>query len=386
MTHPASSDTRLASFIRGNMKPIIDDWSSFARNAIPATARMSREDVEDHVRQLLTCVADDLETPQTEHERQAKSKGDGPKSNGETSGETPAELHGFLRLRDGFDINEMVSEYRALRASVIRLWQKANPDAVTSVDLEDLVRFNEAIDQACNESVQRFSDAVTNSRSLFLGVVGHDLRNPLCAVEMGLRMVLRDGGNLDEGQTMILTQVLAATKRAGAIVSDLFDLTREAVGSELPVHRVPTNLSVVARQIVEEMRLFHPEQDIELIVDGDLTGDFDAARVGQVLSNLTGNAIMHGASDEAVRVSLTGENRHCVLRVRNGGKVLSDECLQSISEDHVGGREASSSAAHMGLGLYITRKLVAAHNGSMTITSSSEDGTVFSVRLPRKVA
>ena len=131
---------------------------------------------------LVRRVSDDLESAQTPRERFDKSRGYGPKDG--AFSESAAEIHAALRLADGFDIDQMVSEYRALRASVVKLWV-ANHPTLARTDIEDLTRLNESIDQAVTESVAHYTKTINNSRNVFLGVLGHDLRNPLGAVSMG---------------------------------------------------------------------------------------------------------------------------------------------------------------------------------------------------------
>ena len=128
----------------------------------------------------------------------------------------------------------MVSEYRALRASVVKQWTASN-QVLPATDLEDLTRFNEAIDQAMTESVAEYTKMVNQSRDLFLGVLGHDLRNPIGAVLMTARSMAKRGA-ADSKQTMLAGQIAVTMERATSILDDLLELTRSAFGSDIP-HR-----------------------------------------------------------------------------------------------------------------------------------------------------
>jgi hypothetical protein len=134
---------RLADFILSSMEPILAEWVEFAETSAPAALTMDRAALRDHAREMLVAIVADLRSPQTEREREAKSKGDAPLVQGAV--DTPAEVHGSGRAVSGFTVGEMVSEYRALRASVIRLWTSAS-GTLTGEALDDLMRFNEAID------------------------------------------------------------------------------------------------------------------------------------------------------------------------------------------------------------------------------------------------
>ncbi|HWK90313.1 MAG TPA: RsbRD N-terminal domain-containing protein, partial [Longimicrobium sp.] len=147
---PARRGMPLARFITQNREPILAEWDAFARTCTPASGGMDIVALRDHANEMLTVIAADLETPQGKREQSEKSKGKAPSGGGDES--TAAEEHGAGRAESGFTIEQMVSEYRALRASVIRLWAKAQGQ-LTAVHLEDLTRFNEAIDQSLAESV-----------------------------------------------------------------------------------------------------------------------------------------------------------------------------------------------------------------------------------------
>ena len=133
---------RLAHFIRENSSPIIGEWEKFAQSMTPASDDMSPRALRNHIKQILAFIADDLETSQSKSEQIKKSHGKKSKAPEHSAAET----HAALRLAGGFDMDQMVSEYRALRASVIKLWETQLTEP-THADLDDLTRFNEALDQ-----------------------------------------------------------------------------------------------------------------------------------------------------------------------------------------------------------------------------------------------
>jgi hypothetical protein len=221
----------LADFIRRNHVGIVKEWIDFARTRTPASDKMTKLALEDHIVEILEFIADDLESAQTPRERFDKSRGDGPQD-GPLS-QSAAELHAALRLADGFDIDQMVSEYRALRASVVKQWL-SHHKAIASIDIEGLTRFNEAIDQAVTESVAHYTKTINNSRNLFLGVLGHDLRNPIGAVTMAAQWMERSGTTSPK-QAQVVSDIIRTAGRATQILDDLLDLTRSSFGTEIPV-------------------------------------------------------------------------------------------------------------------------------------------------------
>ncbi len=147
---------RLADFILRDMEAIVQQWEVFAATLLPAAASMESLALRDHAQQILEAVAKDLQTPQTAQAQREKSLGRGPNLIDAT--ETAAQTHAVLRARGGFNIKQLAAEYRALRASVLRLWiDDCQPDAP---HMDDIIRFNEAIDQALAESVGFFSEQV----------------------------------------------------------------------------------------------------------------------------------------------------------------------------------------------------------------------------------
>ncbi len=373
---------QLGHFIRENVAQIVVEWTGFAGTRIPAAESMTVLALQDHVEEILSFIADDLESPQTSSEQLEKSQGDGPKEVGVRR--SAAEVHAELRLNDGFDIDQMVAEYRALRACVVRLWS-ARTQGLTKNDFDDLIRFNEAIDQAVAESLHHYTQTIEHSRHMFLGILGHDLRNPIGAVSMSADLVATLG-TLNEQQATLVTRMKDAAVRAIRTLDDLLDLTRVQFGSDMPLFRDEMDMSLLSRQLVDEMRALHPKRTITLETTGDTKGKWDVLRMGQVLSNLIGNAIEHGFEDTPVEVAVEGKLDAAVLSVRNQGVPIPQEMMRAVFDSLVRGdqnRQEAAGSTHLGLGLYITKKVVDAHGGTIGITSSERDGTKFTVSIPR---
>ena len=169
---------KLSKFIIENMEAILTEWESFAETILPAAETMDSLALRDHAKQILEAVAKDIETTQTAQEQSDKSKDLCARPGGK---ETAATTHGALRHLAGFDLKQLGSEYRALRASVIRMW-KAQLAELGDSEFNDMMRFNEAIDEALAASIVRYSDEVDRSRQTFLAILGHDLRSPLNSI------------------------------------------------------------------------------------------------------------------------------------------------------------------------------------------------------------
>ena len=379
---PATEHLRLADFIRVNLEPIVKEWVNFARTRTPASDSMTKLALRDHIEEILDFVADDLESLQTKQEQIQKSHGLGPVDSPLV--QSAAQVHATLRLNDGFDIDQMVSEYRALRASVVKQWIAHN-QILAATDLEDLTRFNEAIDQAMTESVAHYTKSINNSRNLFLGVLGHDLRNPIGAATMAARAMVKRAEN-DPKQVLLASQIVTRTERATQILNDLLDVTLTQFGTEIPMARVPMDMGQLGFQLVDEMRAVSVGQPIEISVVGKTEGDWDKGRIGQVLSNLIGNALQYSPRNSVVRVTVAGQQDDVLISVHNDGDPIPSGKIKGIFESFTRGQygeAAPGRAANLGLGLYITRKIVLAHQGEINVMSTAEARTTFIVRLPR---
>jgi signal transduction histidine kinase len=238
---------RLADFILANREPILVEWESFARTCLPAGATMDVAAPRDHASELLATIAADLATPQDVHAQAAKSKGLAPVEDGD--GATAAEEHGAARAGSGFTIAQMVAEYRALRASVIHRWTQAAGE-LADADVQDLTRFNEAIDQSLAESVTRFDEGVEQAKETFLAILAHDLRTPLGAIYSSATFML-ETGELEEPHRTLTARIAGSAKRTLAMVGDLLDFARSRLGGGIPVARAEMSLGLyIAERIV----------------------------------------------------------------------------------------------------------------------------------------
>jgi signal transduction histidine kinase len=378
----ASPHLRLADFIRANVERIVVEWIAFARTRTPASDSMTKLALRDHIEEMLAFIADDLESAQSKQEQIEKSHGLGPDDS--KLAQSAAEIHAALRLSDGFNIDQMVSEYRALRASVVKQWIAHNR-VLAETDLEDLTRFNESIDQAVAESVAHYTESVNRSRNLFLGILSHDLRNPIGAATMAARHMIKRGA-ADSNQTRLASQIVSTTERATLILNDLLEITRSAFGTDIPAVKAPMDMGQLGLQLVEEMRTISNGRTIDIDIAGDTLGEWDKTRMGQVLSNLIGNALQYSPEKSPVLVTIAGQENELVISVHNDGdpipagkmKVVFD----SFTRAHHGPVEREG-AMNLGLGLYIAKRIVLAHEGDIGVVSTAEGGTTFTVRLPK---
>ncbi|XXF77691.1 ATP-binding protein [Myxococcaceae bacterium GXIMD 01537] len=220
----------------------------------------------------------------------------------------------------------------------------------------------------------------THFRDQLLGVVGHDLRTPLYAIQLGAAALQRSA--LSETQLRQLGTVVNASRRMERMIRELLDFTRARLAGGLPVQPAPLSLGDVVARAVEEQRLAWPARDIRATSEGDVRGEWDEGRLIQLLDNLLGNALQHSPKDTPVEVRLAGGPDGVTLAVHNEGPPLPSEEHAVLFEPFRRGRRAQGDG--LGLGLYIARQIALAHAGRLSVESSFGRGTRFTVWLPRE--
>lgn len=368
------TSTTLADFIDGNRLPIVAEWEAFALSLTPAATGMTPSALRDHADEILTAIVHDMRSQQTAAEQAEKSKGRGTAQRLGAIGK----IHATLRIENGFKLGQLVAEYRAMRASVLRLWECAGSDG------PGVTRFNEAIDEALTEAVSSFTKTTEGFRDQSLGILSHDLRNPLSAIIMGSTLLV-GSDTLDDKSVRIAARMLNSANRMNRMIGDLLDLTRTRSGDRIPVIRVPMNLEPICRQVVAELEGVARVGKLRFTAQGDLHGEWDHDRLAQVLSNLVRNAIQHGAPNDPILLVARDDGETVSIAVHNGGPPIAERALATIFEPMVRHVADERTNTGLGLGLYIASQIVLAHGGTLEATSSEERGTTFSARLPRRV-
>jgi signal transduction histidine kinase len=370
---------RLSNFILSNLEEILTEWESFAGTILPEK-KLDKLALRDQAEEILKVIALDMETPQTGSEQAEKSRGRGARAEQDSA----AESHSARRLGVGFNQAQVVSEYRALRATVIRLWMASSPEIDDSA-MDQLIRFNEGMDQALSESTARFMQEIEKSRDFAIAVLAHDLRNPLNAILTSAQYLQRQiAEERDRAAISDLgSSIIASGIQMTRMINNLLDFTRTRLGQPLPIKRELTDLARVCWQIVDELVAVYPGRPIHLNCTGVCQGFFDATRIGEMLSNLIANAIQHGAETTPVTVTARVESEEIVIQVHNDGLPIPPSELSTIFDVLANpAKEGMKESGHLGIGLCIAREIAEAHSGKISVTSTAQDGTTFVVRLP----
>jgi signal transduction histidine kinase len=424
---------RLGDYILRDMERILHRWESFATTRLPAAEHMSSLSLRDHGPEILRAIVADLASAQTAAEQTAKSKGLAPVAAGAT--DTAAQTHALLRVASGFSIEQLVSEYRALRASVVSGWAEACPAEAALFD--DLLRFNEAIDQALTESIEKFSATVTQSRNLTLGnlhdanrriedsnaalvrqqtelelqaqdleaalrqaddasraksvflrTVSHELRTPLNAI-IGFSGLLRDGsiGQPLEEQRKPLSIIQRSGQELLTLIREILDMSSIEAG-KLTVALVSLDLRSVLEESRDSMLLLSAERKLELrpvVCGADLTVMADRERLGQVVRNLLSNALNH-TDHGSVEVRASRADGLILVEVEDTGiGIPADQHAFLFQPFHRVTGQAGPRRPGTGLGLTISRRIVEAMGGTIGFESEEGRGSRFWFTVPEAV-
>ncbi|MBA4263693.1 MAG: sensor histidine kinase [Comamonadaceae bacterium] len=355
--------------------------------------------LRDDAGSILRATARDMQNRQSQEQQESKSKGDGGSITVASERlDDASELHGVDRVGAGFHITDVIAEYRALRASVLRLWRDSLPQPSLH-DIDDITRFNESLDQSLARGVGSYSHRIDESRQMFLAILSHDLRNPLSTIRMAAHVV--SVKSEDAATANAMSMIKRNTDAMMQLISDLIDFSSSGLGRAMPLNRGPVDLEELCREVIDSCLTAHPGHTIRFHRDGDVHGVWDAGRIRQVVFNLVGNAIQHGSPAGPINLSVSStpgtgssdigpEGSTVVLSVHNEGPPISPDLLPNLFDPlkryATRESEAQRKPGSIGLGLYIVREIVVAKRGTLTVTSTAEEGTTFTVCIPRFLA
>jgi sigma-B regulation protein RsbU (phosphoserine phosphatase) len=251
-------------------------------------------------------------------------------------------------------------------------------------ELEELNRtLEERIDAGIVERLQLeqgllAEKEVARLREQFVAILGHDLRNPLASIAGGLNILSREPQS--DKARRVLAMMSQSTERMSSLIQDMLDLARCRAGQGIAIDPRPTDLRAVLEQVVQELQTAHPGRDIQSSLDIAEEIRCDGGRVAQLVSNLLGNALAHGAPDRPVKVVAAPGGKEVVITVANEGKPIPDHVKNHLFEPFF---RATSSAEKqgLGLGLFICSEIARSHGGRLEVHSDTKQ-TAFLFRMP----
>lgn len=396
---------RLADFIEANVELILAEWEGFARHIWPGEAIADPAELRDEAGDILRATVEDMRSSQTAEQQTAKSKGLARPDRRDSDLTLASDSHGSDRAASGFELWAVIAEYRALRASVLRLWRESRPDA-TADDIDDLTRFNESIDESLTHAVRTFGARVEEDRAallareqaarqdaeganrakdLFLATLSHEMRTPLNSIVGWVSILRHEGGasaHFEEGLSIIERNTRAQVQ----LIDDLLDVSR-IVSGKLRMTFRPCDLAEVIDAGVGAVRTAAQARGITLHVELDPSASramCDSVRIQQVVWNLVSNAVKFTSKGGRVDITLRREQSSYEIHVSDTGQGIATDLLPHVF-DRFRQADSSSRRRHggLGLGLSIVKYIVEAHGGTVEAASAGVGhGSTFTVRLP----
>lgn len=382
---------RLADFLVGHSDAILREWDDFARTMEPAASSMTTKALRNHAADMLNCIAADMGTVQSRQEGIARSHGQGPR----TAQTNAGEQHGLARLGSNFSIEQLASEYRALRSSVLRLWSEANTSP-SKEDIADIIRFNEAIDQLLASSVFSFArasreamEAEKDRKDQFLAMLAHELRNPLSPISAAatlLKMAKSDEAVVSNASSIIARQVA----HMATLVDDLLDVSRVTRGT-IELKQEPLDLRQVIEDAVEQV-MPQIQARHHVLAVGELGHAIplygDKKRLVQVVTNLLTNAAKYTPEGGRITLRLDLYDEQVAIVVEDNGIGMASNFVPQVFDLFAQAERTSDrTSGGLGLGLALVKSLVELHGGQVSCSSPGlGKGSRFTVCLPKRAA
>jgi signal transduction histidine kinase len=370
---------RLVDFIRTYPDQIETGWEDFAKSLGAFAAGLDTSILRDHVREILVAMVDDMATSQTEEEQQSKGQGRGVRGG---ALDQISAVHARARLNSGFTLEQAISEYRALRSSVLFLWMRSSPSE-KEITLSEVTRFNETLDQAIAELVRRYALTEQRFSDRFVGALGHEVHNRLHTLRLSAELLHRS--QLEENQRERVSRIRNDVEAIDRIVNDLSILVRSRMPAGLPLSIESADLGLICEKVLDELKGSNAAAVFNLERVGDLTGSWDKLWLEQMIFNLVSNAITH-SQDKRAKVVIRDAGSDFMLAISNQGKPIPKSEQEVIFEPFFHKEEEATVHAPstgLGLGLFVVREIVSSHGGSVDLVSEDREGTTFTVKLPR---
>jgi signal transduction histidine kinase len=353
----------VACYIRAEVDTIVHAWEVAVTQRLPQLRRLDRAVVIYHLPEFLIGLAAWLDGDEVEvrHEFDELVQG-----------------HALQRLGYGIDLASVTTEYQVLRNVI--LVQLMILESSRHVR-DSVIRLNEGLDYSVIEAIRRYTAMRDQVRERFIGILAHDLRNPVSAVSVVAALIAsRPCNEPDHGRTATIIQ--RSADRMMRMIADVVDFAHAHLGQGIPVFPRAADMGKICEEAAQELRLGNPTRGIRVNAIGDLRGRWDHDRVIQALSNLIGNAIQHG--EDPIEVTARARDDNAVITsVTNRGRAIPPETLAHLFDPFRRGREdGDRSPSSLGLGLYIVQQIAAAHGGVCTV-SSDDRQTSFEICWPR---
>jgi signal transduction histidine kinase len=374
------ADSALATFLSEHKDLLIQRWSRRVQRdpAIREGDQLAGREIRDHVPRLIERLCASLHRGVTHGELRGRRIGRC----------SYAKDYAHLRIEKRRSLVEVLRELSHFRMLLV---ESCSQEGIP-LQGEEAKLIHAVLDESMSTVAVEMVDAAEGElrravefRDRFMGVLGHDLRTPLSCVAFTAESLLQRP-DTPKSYQKALHRIGSSAERMSRMINDLLDLTRVHGSGGIPITPQPIDLHSICRQMVDELEVSHPDRTILFDAQGDGRGVWDSDRLAQVVSNLVKNALDYSSPDTPIQVTVAEQGSFVVLEVTNLGTPIPREDMAVIFDPF---RRGSRGPEHgrrppgLGLGLFITQQIVKAHGGDITVRSSLDHGTTFTVQLPR---
>ena len=354
----------VSAFLRREVDRVARAWETRVLERLPALGELQRAALLDHMPEFICGLA---------------SWVDGDEPAGRRGFEALAYGHAMSRLGHGIDLESLSIEHQIMRSVILE--QLLELDSSREVRAA-LIRLNEGIDLAINDSIHHYTKTRESVRERFVGILGHDLRNPIHAVSLAAASMVATPCS-ESKHARMAAMIVRSSERMMRMIADVIDFAHAQLGEGIPTVPKLCDMADLCDEAVAELRVVHPHRQLRVTRAGDTSGNWDRDRLLQVASNLVANAIEHGEDPITISVRESEDRMSIHLRVENGGTPIAPERIKTLFDPFAsGGEDTRRVREHLGLGLYIVRQIALAHGATVDITSD-ERSTAFEIHWPR---
>jgi signal transduction histidine kinase len=344
-------------------------WEERARAEVSASIHQNSLVLQNSLPQYLNQLVDELST-QIER-TPARIRTDKAEST------RIGKLHG--QERAGFadySMTQLIFEYHILRQVIFQVLEEEGPLAARERDI-----IIDSIEQAVNDAATQFSQTLREIQELFMVTLTHDLRSPVNVVKMGTQLILR---RIERGDAHldVAVRIISAIDRMDAMIQDLLDASRLRAGEPLKLELEACDLDRLVHEVAEDLNFTYGERFV-IVSDGEVKSHCSRKQIRRVIENLATNAVKYGAADTPIRLTLQQDEAHVSLIVHNEGDPIAIEA-QSILFQQFRRTLAADDQTGWGLGLFLAKSIVEAHQGTLAVESAEGKGTSFIVQLPKR--
>ena len=377
-----TSANRLAALLLEQKDALLDQWSDrvLADPEVPEANRLTHPELRDHIPRFIDQLARSLEAPDAQRAvpESGEERGREMGSNG------VAVAHARQRIAERYTTSAALRELSYFRAVITDLCFRE----VIVLDHDTAQLFHAAIDSAMSRAACEIERAghgalrqEVDVRERFMAILGHDLRDPIAGILIAAKMML--GQNLNETLAGYVHRMTRSAERASNMISAMLDLANARLGGGIPLHKRRSDTRDVCQSAIDEAKLRHPDRTITFAPQGNGVGLFDPERMAQAIGNLLSNALAYSPPTSIVRIGTReADAARVVIEVHNEGPPIAAGDIDALFDPFRRGAESARTTKGLGLGLFIAREIVAEHGGTIDVTSTVGDGTVFSVVLP----